>query len=77
VAVGVSDDRDKSRPVPSHDGGGHARKFVYIAAMTTLYAQGQLQLGQYAVVGPDFVLGMLFVAAFLKTPPAVSEPAQH
>jgi hypothetical protein len=52
-------------------------KFVYIAAMTTLYAQGQLQLGQYAVVGPDFVLGMLLVAAFLKTPPVVSEPAQH
>jgi hypothetical protein len=52
-------------------------KFIYIAAMTTLYAQRELQAAQYAVVGPDFVLGMLFVVAFLKTPPAVMEPAQH
>jgi hypothetical protein len=60
-------------------------KFVYIAAMTTLYAQGQLRLGQYAVAGPDFVLGLLFIAGFLKTridavtgsPAGWIQPAQH
>src|SRR5712671_4384501 len=39
-------------------------KFVYVATLMTLYVQGQLQAGQVAVAGPDFVLGMLFVAAF-------------
>jgi hypothetical protein len=60
-------------------------KFVYIAATTTLYAQGQLRLGQYAVAGPDFVLGLLFIAAFLKirtgavtgSPAGWIQPAQH
>lgn len=42
-------------------------KFGYIATLGVLYAQGQLQVGQFAVTGPDFVLGLLFLAAFLKT----------
>jgi hypothetical protein len=52
-------------------------KFVYIAAMTTLFAQGQLQLGQYGVVGPDFVLGMLFIAACLKCRPGAVVGRAH
>ena len=44
-------------------------KGLYVLTMTTLYLQGRLQPGQAAVViGPDGVLGLLFVAAFLKTP---------
>src|SRR4026207_2304158 len=42
-------------------------KFGSIAPLGVLYAQGQLQVGQFAVTGPDFVLGLLFLAAFLKT----------
>jgi len=42
-------------------------KFGYIATLAALYARGQLQFGQFAVAGPDFVLGILFIAAFLKT----------
>jgi hypothetical protein len=42
-------------------------KFVYITAMTALFVAGELQPGQWAVCGPDFVLGLLFVAAFIKT----------
>ena len=42
-------------------------KFGYIATLGVLYAQGQIQFGQFAVVGPDVVLGLLFIAAFLKT----------
>jgi hypothetical protein len=35
----------------------------------TLYVHGELQPGQAAVViPPDGVLGLLFVAAFFKTP---------
>jgi hypothetical protein len=43
-------------------------KFVYVATMMTCYVQGQVQVGQAAVAGPDFVLGALFVAAFIRTP---------
>jgi hypothetical protein len=42
-------------------------KFSYVIAMTTLYLNHDLQIGQYAVAGPDFILGILFVVAFLKT----------
>jgi hypothetical protein len=34
-----------------------------------LYATGALQSAQAAVACPDFVLGLLFVAAFMKTRP--------
>lgn len=43
-------------------------KFSYMATLTTLYLQGRLQFGQFAVVSPDAILGVLFAVAFLKTP---------
>jgi hypothetical protein len=43
-------------------------KLIYIGTMTALYMRGQLQLGQYAVVGPDFILMLLFAASFITTP---------
>jgi hypothetical protein len=43
-------------------------KLSYVIALSVLYARGRLELGQFAVAGPDFLLAMLFVAAFLKTP---------
>ena len=48
---------------------GILEKGLYVATMAALLLQGQLQPGQAAVViGPDGMLGLLFVAAFLKTP---------
>jgi hypothetical protein len=49
-------------------------KFIYVMSVGALYAQGQLQGSQLAAAGPDFALGILFIAAFLKTA-AVSEPS--
>jgi hypothetical protein len=43
-------------------------KFGYMATLSTLFVQGRAQAGQLAVVSPDVVLGILFVAAFVKTP---------
>jgi hypothetical protein len=43
-------------------------KLMYIVTMTVLYLRGQLQLGQYAVVAPDFILMLLFGASFIRTP---------
>ena len=42
-------------------------KFGYVLTMIVLYQQGQLQPGQFAVAIPDLLLGILFVAAFVKT----------
>src|SRR5262245_50195718 len=42
-------------------------KFSYVAAMTVLFLNHEVLVGQYAVAAPDFILGLLFVAAFIKT----------
>jgi len=48
---------------------GILEKGLYVATMIALSLQGQLQPGPAAVViVPDGVLGLLFVAAFFKTP---------
>ena len=40
---------------------------LLIGTIGTLYLKGQLQLGQFAVISPDFILGLLFIASFIKT----------
>ena len=42
-------------------------KFIYVGTIGTLYLKGQLQLGQFAVISPDFILALLFMASFIKT----------
>ncbi len=42
-------------------------KFGYVLTMGALYGQGQIGLSQFAVSGPDLVLGVLFVAAFVAS----------
>ena len=42
-------------------------KFIYVISVSALYAQGRLQDGQLALIGPDLALGILFIAAYLKT----------
>jgi hypothetical protein len=46
-------------------------KFGYLMTLGTLYLQGRVQFGQFAVVSPDAILGILFIAAFVKTSPTV------
>jgi len=48
-------------------------KFGYMATLSALFAQGRMQVGQVAVVSPDLVLGVLFVAAFVRTSSASSD----
>jgi len=48
-------------------------KFSYVITVVALYAQGRLQAGQMAPAVPDFILGVLFIAGFLKTKPALAQ----
>ena len=41
-------------------------KFTYVLTLIVLYAQGRLHFGQFLLAIPDFVLGILFAAAFLR-----------
>jgi hypothetical protein len=41
-------------------------KFGYVAALAALLSQGRIQFGQAAAGIPDCVLGVLFVAAFVR-----------
>jgi hypothetical protein len=43
-------------------------KVVFVAAMAVLLGAGHIVIGQFAVAVPDLARGLLFVAAFLKTP---------
>jgi hypothetical protein len=42
-------------------------KLGYVAAMVVLFGQGRILSSQLAIAGTDFVLGVLFTVAFLKT----------
>jgi len=48
-------------------------KFSYVITVVVLYAQGRLQGGQITPAVPDFILGSLFIAGFLKTKPALAQ----
>jgi hypothetical protein len=43
-------------------------KFGYVATLAVLYAGGRLSPVQAAPAIPDLMLGVLFVAAFMRTP---------
>ena len=43
-------------------------KFTYVVALTLLFGQHRIQAGQLLAAGPDLVLGVLFVLAYLRTP---------
>ena len=42
-------------------------KFSYSIALTTLYLQNRMHSSDMAFAGADFLFGILFVVAFLKT----------
>jgi hypothetical protein len=50
-------------------------KFGYVATLSVLYALGRIVPGQFAVAVPDAILGLLFVAALVKTSPRRVAPA--
>ncbi|HEX3702934.1 MAG TPA: hypothetical protein VHU82_06375 [Vicinamibacterales bacterium] len=52
-------------------------KFSYVATMVTLYAKGDLLLGQAAVAAPDSIVGVLFVLAFMATASGASHVARR
>jgi hypothetical protein len=41
-------------------------KFVYVTSLSVLYLKGRVAAGQFAVVVPDLVLGILFIVSFFK-----------
>src|SRR5215813_12585642 len=47
-------------------------KFVYMATLILLLMNGRLEAAQFAVGSPDLLLGLLFVAAYVKTPRAIA-----
>jgi hypothetical protein len=64
VFLVISTDPLRYRPIMA---AALVEKFGYIATLGLLYAKGQIQFGQFAVVAPDCILGSLFIVAFLKT----------
>jgi len=60
----ISTDPLRYRPIMA---AALVEKFGYIATLGWLYVRGQIQFGQFAVVAPDCILGILFIAAFIKT----------
>jgi hypothetical protein len=61
----ISTDPQRYRPIfPA----AMLEKFGFIIAIAVLLAQGRVSVGFAASTAPDLVLGLLFVAAFVKTP---------
>jgi hypothetical protein len=50
-------------------------KLSYVAAIVTLYTQQRIRAGDLVFAGVDFLLGMLFLAAFFRTPTTSSKCA--
>ena len=44
-------------------------KVTYVAAVVTLVLEGRMHRSDLVFAGADLLLGVLFVAAFFKTPP--------
>jgi hypothetical protein len=41
-------------------------KFIFVLSQGALYMQGRVRVGQLAVAGPDFILGILFIVSFFR-----------
>ena len=51
-------------------------KFGYMLTLGVLYAQGRVEITQVAIVSPDLVWGILFVASHIRTG-AAGTPRPH
>jgi hypothetical protein len=47
---------------------GVFEKFAHVAGVAVLYSQARISAADAMAAGPDLLLGLLFVAAFVKTP---------
>lgn len=47
-------------------------KATYVAVCLTLYLRGEVTTAQMATVGPDLLLGILFVCAYFTSRPRIS-----
>lgn len=47
---------------------GVVEKFAHVAGVTVLYGQARISAADAIAAGPDLLLGLLFIAAFVKTP---------
>ena len=65
----IATDPQRYRPIMA---AAVVEKFAYVITLSILFSSGQLKFGQFAVVAPDFLLGVLFVAAFFKTAQATA-----
>lgn len=50
-------------------------KITYVVAVVVLVCQGRMHPSDLVFAGTDFLLGVLFVAAYLKTAPGVTSAA--
>ena len=47
---------------------GVVEKFAHVAGVAVLYGQSRISPADAMAAGPDLLLGLLFIAAFVKTP---------
>lgn len=53
---------------------GILEKFGHVAGVVALYSQARISAADAMAAVPDFLLGLLFIAAFLKTPARSEDP---
>jgi hypothetical protein len=62
LVIGSNPARFRALMIPSM-----LEKFGYCATLVVLYARGRITATDLQPLWPDFVIGLLFVAAFVKT----------
>jgi hypothetical protein len=63
IVIGLDPVRLRTMMIPSA-----LEKFAYVLTMTVLFLQQRIATVDTVVIAPDLVIGILFVAAFAKTP---------
>jgi len=63
LVIGSSPARFRTLMIPSI-----IEKLSWVFTLAVLYGQGRISPADASAAGPDLLLGVLFIAAFLKTP---------
>jgi hypothetical protein len=70
LVIGSSPARFRPLMIP-----GIVEKFGHVVGVAVLYSQARISTTDAVAAGPDLLLGVLFIAAFAKTPaPALRRP---
>ncbi len=72
IVIGSDPVRLRTMMVPSA-----LEKFGYVLTMTVLFLQGRIAPADTVVIAPDFLIGILFVVAFAKTPRLEEQPSHE